>query len=73
MLGVACISSRMAWGAIIVLSLLSRTSADCAIQPVNGHVDIPSGETFIGDGAFKLCTSLTSVNIPNSVRDKYWC
>ena len=42
--------------------------AGCAITPdSNGHVNIPSSWTKIGYNAFKECTSLTSVTIPDGV------
>jgi hypothetical protein len=34
---------------------------------IGGSYTIPNGVTIIGDGAFALCTSLTSVTVPNGV------
>lgn len=36
-------------------------------MPSDGHVKIPDGVTSIGDGAFYLCKTLTSIDIPASV------
>ena len=52
--------------------------AGCAITPDgNGHVDIPSSWTTIGKWAFRECTSLTSITIPDNVttigRGPYQC
>ena len=38
----------------------------------NSHLIIPQGVTSIGDGAFSLCKSLTSITIPNSVTSIGW-
>ena len=52
----------------VIATQLELVHAECAITPDgNGHVDIPSTWTEIDNQAFYQCTSLKSVNIPDSV------
>lgn len=44
-----------------------RSSAECAIKPVDGHVDIPSDWTEIAEDAFHSCFEMVSVTIPNTI------
>ena len=65
--------------ALALLATVHVAQANCAITPVNGHVDIPASWTGIGQltysgwppttsqAPFYECTALTSVSIPDSV------
>ena len=57
---------------LVALLCLQPGHAGCWIQPdASGHVTIPDGRTYIQADAFKDCTSLKSVIIPDSVGTMY--
>ena len=66
--------------ALALFATLHVAQANCAITPVNGHVDIPASWTRIGrdwysgwssssttDAPFYQCSSLSSVSIPDTI------
>jgi hypothetical protein len=57
-----------ALGAWLLLALLPRARASCAVTPdANGHVDFPSGVTSVPSSAFFNCDSLVSITLPLGV------
>lgn len=54
----------------ILQCFFSTGQAGCAIAPdEDGHVNIPTTWTSIGEKAFEQCNSLISVDIPESVKE----
>ena len=65
--------------ALALVATLHVAQANCAITPVNGHVDIPESWTGIGQlsgvglhptpsqAPFYRCSTLSSVSIPNTI------
>lgn len=61
-----CRSMAMIVSVLLVLNLTPIESG-CAIEPVDGHVEIPSSWTFIGNFSFISCTSIITLAIPNTI------
>ena len=58
---------------VVLLATLPSVRGGCAIRPdANGHVNIPYGETSIGNEAFRDCSSLISITLPDSLQSIGW-
>ena len=51
---------------------VKRKVGDWTMRIVDGHAELPVGMTHVPDGAFKRCTDLTSVSLPDSVTAIGW-
>ena len=65
---------RVAFAFLALFMPFNVVHAGCAIQPdAQGHVNIPSEWTSIGDEAFRFCRSLESISIPFGRKHRELC